>query len=693
MELKREYPLNKIRNIGLVAHIDAGKTTTTERILFYTGRIYRIGEVDEGTSTMDWMDQERERGITITSAATYCKWNDCQINIIDTPGHVDFTVEVERALRVLDGCIVIFDVMNGVESQSETVWHQADRYNVPRIVFVNKMDRIGGDFHSVIDQIKKRLLSKPLIIQLPYYENDKFSGIIDLIDKKLILWKENAENIKDNMIISEIPEKEINKYTEYRDLLIETLSEYDEQIMDKFVHSKQITSDEIKKVIRRLTVTSKVFPVLCGSSLKNKGIQQLLDAVVDYLPSPVDIPPVKGENPDTGEIQIRNHSESDPMSALVFKIQTDSYVGKLNYIRVYSGKITTGTYIYNPRKSRKERVTRILRMHANTREDVSYALAGDIVGVIGPKWTSTGDTLCDEKHPIIYEPMQFPEPVLWVAVEPKKQQDQEKISYALNRISEEDPTFKVKVDKETGQTVISGMGELHLEIIVERIKREFNVMLNISKPHVAYRETITTKVVEEGKYIRQTGGKGQYGHVVLEIEPGDKYEFINRIKSGAIPKEYIPAVEQGVLEAMETGPIAGYNLMNIKVKLIDGSYHEVDSSELAFKMAASIALKNAVKKANPILLEPIMKIEIITPEEYVGDVISDFNARRGKITSTDIKDKLHFIYGTVPLTEMFGYATVLRSLTKGRANYIMEVSHYEEAPKEVVSSLIPQAVV
>jgi len=679
---------NKIRNIGLVAHIDAGKTTTTERILYYTGRTHRMGDVDDGTTITDWMIQEKERGITITSAATYCKWKDCNINIIDTPGHIDFTIEVERSLRVLDGCIIIFDAVNGVEAQSETVWRQSDKYKVSRIIFVNKMDRPNADFFDTVKQVEKRLSAIPLVIQLPYFEAGKFLGVIDLIDKKLYLWETEDKNNREYKIMN-IPDTYEKTVREYREKILELLSEFDDNFMQKYVHSQDITANDIKSVIRKATILSKYFPVFCGSAFKNKGIQLLLDGIVDYLPSPVDLPPVEGKNPNTLKSEIRFSEDEEPLSALAFKIQTDSFVNKLTYIRIYSGKIAIGNSVYNSCKQKFERISRILRMHANNREEIKEAFAGDIVGIIGFRNTSTGDTLCDRKYPIILESINYPEPVLWIAIEPKTTQDQEKLSLALRKMTEEDPTFKVSYNEETNQTIISGMGELHLDIIVDRIKREFGVMINTSKPQVAYRETIKTKVIEEGRYIKQTGGKGQYGHVWLEIEPfNDGFKFINKIKGGIIPKDYIPAIEQGIKESMLSGPLNGFPLVNIQVSLIDGSYHEVDSSDIAYKLASSIALRNGVKKADPVLLEPFMKIQTITPEEFLGDVLGDLNKRRCKIEEMNPKNNLYYITGMVPLSEMFGYATVLRSLTQGRGTYIMEPSHYEEVPKEIMEEIL-----
>ncbi len=687
----KEYNIGKIRNIGIVAHIDAGKTTTTERILYYTGRIRRIGEVDEGTATMDWMEQEKERGITITSAATYCRWKDCEINIIDTPGHVDFTAEVERSLRVLDGCVIIFDGVNGVEPQSETVWHQADKYNVPRIIFVNKLDRTGADFDYVVEHIKKRLNVKPIAIQIPFGRESNFTGVIDLIKEKLNIW---TDDLGVEIEIREIPEEYKNIVRISREKLIEQLSEIDEVLMDKFIHNKQIEDKDIYSALRKATIKCRYFPVLCGSSLKNKGIQPLLDAIVEYLPSPQDIPSVKGINPWTGKEEIRKPSIDEPFSALVFKVQIDPYIGRLVFLRVYSGKLLSGSAVYNSRKNKNERISKILRMHANLKEEIKIMEAGDIVAVAGLKNTFTGETLCDRKHPISFEQINFPEPVIWVAVEPKTKAEQDKLSYALSKIAEEDPTFKLRVDSETGQTIIAGMGELHLDIIIDRIKREFKVNSRVGKPEVAYRETITRKILEESKYIKQSGGKGQYGHVCLELEPNNNgFVFVNKIKGGAIPIDFIPAIEQGVKEGLESGPLAGYPLINVKVTLVDGSYHEVDSSDLAFKIAARNAIHEGTKKAGPVILEPIMKLEVVTPEEFIGDIISDLNARRGKIKEMETKNRLYFIYSFVPLSELFGYATVLRSLSQGRAIYNMEPAHYEEVPKVIVERLISPIVV
>ena len=687
--MAREYPLNKIRNIGIVAHIDAGKTTTTERILYYTGRIHKIGEVHDGTTTMDWMEQERERGITITSAATYCKWRDCQFNIIDTPGHVDFTAEVERSLRVLDGAVVVFDSGNGVEPQSETVWRQADRYGVPRLVFGNKMDKVGADFYMLVGQVKDKLGANPLPLQLPIGQEDKFEGIIDLVEQNAHIW--HGEELGAKFSTVEIPEEYKEAAKKYRDHMIEVLADYSEEVMHCYMEGKEPTVAQIKQAIRTATLAIKVVPVLCGTSFKNKGVQPLLDAVCDYLPSPREKKAFIGINPDTNAEESRDVSDTAPLSALAFKIQTDPFVGKLTFFRVYSGTLESGSYIYNASKRSRERISRILRMHANTREEVKVVQAGDIAAAVGLRNTTTGNTLCDEEHPIILESMNFPEPVISVAIEPKSQADEEKLGVALSRLAEEDPTFRVRTDEETNQTIISGMGELHLEIIVDRMKREFNVQANVGRPQVAYRETIRKKVETEGKYIRQTGGRGQYGHVVMNIEPleaGKGFEFEDDIKGGSIPREYIPAVEKGVTEALSSGALAGYTLVDLKVTLIDGSFHEVDSSEMAFKIAASMALKDGAKRANPIILEPVMKIEVVVPEDYMGDVIGDLNSRRGKIMNMESRNKLQYIHGTVPLAEMFGYSTTLRSLTQGRGNYTMEPSHYEGVPKQISDKIL-----
>jgi len=688
-EPKKIYPLDKVRNIGIVAHIDAGKTTTTERVLYYTGRIYKIGEVHEGAATMDWMEQERERGITITSAATFCIWRDCQFNIIDTPGHVDFTVEVERSLRVLDGAVVVFDSGNGVEPQSETVWRQADRYGVPRLVFGNKMDKVGADFYELVRQVRDQLGSNPVPIQIPIGQEEKFEGIIDLVTMKASIW--HGEELGAKFDVVDIPAEYVEKAKQYRQMMIEGIADYNEEVMHNFLEGKDSSEQQIMKAIRAGTLASKIVPVLCGSSFKNKGVQPLLDAVCDYLPSPLEKPALVGINPDTNEEETRAPDEKAPFSALAFKIQTDPFVGKLTYFRVYSGSIENGSYLFNTRKNNKERLSRILRMHANTREEINIVRAGDIAAAIGLKNTTTGDTLCDEKFPIILESMNFPEPVISVAIEPKSKADEEKLGIALGRLAEEDPTFRVRTDEETSQTIISGMGELHLDIIVDRMRREFGVQANVGRPQVAYRETIKKKAEAEGKYIRQTGGRGQYGHACIELEPqepGKGFEFVNKIVGGTIPREYIAPVEKGIREAMLSGVLAGYPVVDFKVTLVDGSYHEVDSSEMAFKIAASMAFKDGCKRAHPVILEPVMKIEVVVPENYMGDVIGDLNSRRGKIENMESRNKLQHIRGTVPLSEMFGYATTLRSLTQGRGNSTMEPSHYEEVPKQIADKIL-----
>ncbi len=683
------YPLKNVRNIGIIAHIDAGKTTTTERILYYTGVSHKIGEVHEGTATMDWMEQEKERGITITSASTTCFWKKHMINIIDTPGHVDFTMEVERSLRVLDGAVGVFCAVGGVEPQSETVWRQADRYKVPRIAFINKMDRIGANFYGVVDEIKEKLNGIPLVLTLPIGEESEFVGIIDLIKMKAIIW--DSDVLGATFSEKEIPDELSDKASEYRNLMIETLSDFDDDIMEKYLDGEDIEEKTIKEAVRKVTIGNKLTPVLCGSAFKNKGVQPLLDAVVEYLPSPVDIPPVKGIDLNTNEETHRKADDKEPLSLLAFKIMSDPYVGRLTYFRVYSGTLEAGSYTYNSSKSKTERVGRLLRMHANKREEIDAVYAGDIAAAIGLKYTTTGDTLCDEKHPILLESMEFPDPVISVAVEPKTKADRDKLSAALQKLAEEDPTFRIRYDEETNQTIISGMGELHLDIIVDRLKREFKVGVNVGKPQVAYKESIKSKVKQEGKFVRQTGGHGQYGHVYLEIEPlerGKGFEFVNAIVGGIIPKEFIPAVENGVKEAMETGIVAGYPVVDVKVTLYDGSYHEVDSSEMAFKIAGSMAFKEGAKKAKPYILEPIMDVEVSIPEQYLGDVMGDINSRRGKIKSMEDKGKLRIIRANIPLGEMFGYATVLRSITQGRGTYTMQFSHYDEVPKSIAEKII-----
>lgn len=688
-EEKKKYPLENVRNIGIVAHIDAGKTTTTERILYYTGRIYKIGEVHNGTTTMDWMAQERERGITITSAATYCVWGDCQVNIIDTPGHIDFTVEVNRSLRVLDGAVFILDGSQGVEPQSETNWRLADRYDVSRVIFVNKMDKVGSDFFMSIQSLKDRLGANVVPIQLPIGNEGQFVGIVDLVKQKGYVWKGEELGAKFDEV--EIPGELKEKAKEYRAAMLDKVAEYDDKVLEKYLDGKELTEEEIHRAIRKGTIEGKIAVVLCGSAFKNKGVQPLLDAVNLYLPSPVDMPPVKGIDVETNEEVERKPSPDEPFCALAFKIQTDPFIGKLTYFRVYSGKVRAGSYIFNAKRNSKERLSRILQMHANKREEIKEIQAGDIGAAVGLRNVGTGDTLCDEDNLLSLESMSFPDPVISVAIEPKSKIDEEKMGVALGRLAEEDPTFRIHTDDETSQTIISGMGELHLEIIVDRMLREFKVQANVGKPQVAYKETIRVACEQEGKYIRQSGGRGQYGHVWIRLEPLERskgFEFINKIKGGTIPREYIPAVEKGVKEAMEGGAIAGYPIVDVQVTLFDGSFHEVDSSEIAFKIAASQALRAGAKKASPCLIEPIMKIEIITPEEYMGEVIGDFNSRRGRIQGMEARSKVQYIRGFVPLSEMFGYATSLRSLSQGRANYSMEPSHYEEIPKQIAHAII-----
>ncbi|MGB9732255.1 MULTISPECIES: elongation factor G [Calditerrivibrio] len=690
--MPRQYPLEKQRNIGIMAHIDAGKTTTTERILYYTGVNYKIGEVHEGTATMDWMEQERERGITITSATTQCFWNGYRINIIDTPGHVDFTIEVERSLKVLDGACAVFCAVGGVEPQSETVWRQADKYRVPRIAFVNKMDRVGADFYNVVKMMVDRLGAKPLPIQIPIGAEDKFVGVVDLVKMKAVVWE--GDQLGAKYEYREIPAEYLEKAEEYRIQMIERVCEIDDELMNKYFEGEEITEEEIKAAIRKGTIEIKFTPVICGTAFKNKGVQLLLDAVVDYLPSPIDIPPVKGKDLDGNDV-VRHTSDDEPFAALAFKIMTDPYMGQLTYFRVYSGWLEAGSYVLNSTKGKKERIGRLLKMHANKREEIKEIYAGDICATVGLKYTITGDTLCDENKPVILESMEFPEPVISVAIEPKTKADQDKLSMALNKLAQEDPSFRVKVDEETGQTIISGMGELHLEIIVDRLMREFKVEANVGNPQVAYRETIRKKSSYESKYIKQTGGRGQYGHVVLEVEPqepGAGFKFINKIVGGVIPKEYIPAVEKGIVEAMDTGVLAGYPVVDVAVTLLDGSYHEVDSSEMAFKIAASIGFKEACKKASPVLLEPIMKVEVVVPDEYMGDVMGDLNSRRGRIEGMEARGNAQVIRCNVPLKEMFGYATSLRSLTQGRATYTMIFDHYEEVPQNISDEIIKSKV-
>ncbi len=686
--MPRQFPLENIRNIGIMAHIDAGKTTTTERILYYTGRTHKVGETHEGSATMDWMEQEQERGITITSAATTAEWKNHRINIIDTPGHVDFTVEVERSLRVLDGSVAVFCAKGGVEPQSETVWRQADKYKVPRIAYINKMDIMGADFIIVIEKLRDRLKANAVPIQLPIGKEDSFIGIIDLVKMKAEVYKDDmGKEIEE----SDIPEDLLSLAEEYREKMIEAASEHDEELMTKYLEGEEIKEEDIKRAIRKGTIANAFTPVLCGSSYKNKGVQLVMDAVVDYLPSPLDIPPVEGLTVDGTDKLIRHASNDEPFSALAFKIMVDSYVGKLAFFRVYSGKLQAGSYVYNSTKGKRERLGRILQMHANHREEISEVQTGDIAAVVGLKDTTTGDTLCSEDHQIILESMQFPEPVISVAIEPKTKAGQDKMGIALSKLSEEDPTFRTYTNEETGQTIIAGMGELHLEIIVNRMLREYRVDANVGKPQVAYKETIKNKVKSEGKFIRQSGGKGQYGHVWLEIEPkepGTGFEFVNKIVGGAIPKEFISSVQGGVEEALQNGVLGGYNVIDIKVTLYDGSYHEVDSSEMAFKIAASMGFKDGMKKAEPVLMEPIMKVEVTIPEEYLGDVIGDINSRRGKIEGMEARAGAQVVMGYVPLAEMFGYATDLRSKTQGRGTYTMEMNHFEEVPKNITSKII-----
>jgi elongation factor G len=686
--LAREFSLERTRNIGIMAHIDAGKTTTTERILFYTGKVHKIGEVHDGAATMDWMVQEQERGITITSAATTCLWKGHRINIIDTPGHVDFTVEVERSLRVLDGAVAVFCSVGGVEPQSETVWRQADKYGVPRLAFINKMDRVGADFFRGLSMIRERLGANPVALQIPMGSEDKFQGVIDLITNQATIYTDDLGTTSE---VTNIPDELKDIAAEYRDKLIEAVAESDEELMMKYLEGEEITEDEIKIGVRKATIAAKFIPVLCGSAFKNKGVQPLLDAVVDFMPAPIDVPAIKGNNPDTGEEDVREASDDVPFSALAFKIMADPYVGKLAFFRVYSGKLTSGSYIYNSSKNKKERIGRILRMHANHREEIAEVYTGDIAAAVGPKDVSTGDTLCDEKQPIVLEKMEFPEPVIDVAIEPKTKVDQEKMGLALQRLAEEDPTFRIRTDQETGQTIISGMGELHLEIIVDRMLREFKVDANVGRPQVAYKETIKGKVKAEGRFVRQSGGRGQYGHVWIELEPlepGGGYEFVNKIVGGVVPREYVAPVEAGIREAMENGILAGYPAIDIRAILYDGSYHDVDSSEMAFKIAGSMAFKSGASKAKPAILEPVMRVEVVVTEEYMGDIMGDINSRRGKIEGMALRGNSQVIRGFVPLAEMFGYATDLRSKTQGRGTYTMQTSHYEEVPKNIAEGII-----
>ena len=686
--MAREYSLEKTRNIGIMAHIDAGKTTTTERILFYTGVNHKIGEVHDGASTMDWMVQEQERGITITSAATTCHWKDHRINIIDTPGHVDFTVEVERSLRVLDGAVAVLTARGGVEPQTETVWRQAEKYNVPRMAYVNKMDITGADFFNVVKMMKERLNANAVPIQIPIGAEDDFKGLIDLIKMEAITYEDDLGKVEDE---SEIPDELRPQAEEWREKMLDACAEQDDDFMEKYLGGEEISEEEIKRVIRKATVACDMVPVTLGTSYRNKGVQPLLDAIVDFMPAPTDIPPIKGTNPETGEEDHRPSSDEEPFAALAFKIMTDPFVGKLAFFRVYSGTLDAGSYVYNSTKGKKERIGRILQMHANNRKEIEKVYSGDIAAAVGLKTTTTGDTLCDEEHPIILESMVFPDPVISVAVEPSTKNDQEKMGTALQKLAEEDPTFRVRTDEESGQTIISGMGELHLQIIIDRMKREFHVECVVGEPQVAYRETIRKTVEAQGKFVRQSGGHGQYGDCWLRLEPqeaGKGYEFCNEVVGGAIPKEFIKPVEDGVKQAMESGVVAGYPVVDVKVTVFDGSFHEVDSSEAAFKVAGSMAFKNAAEKANPVLLEPYVKVEVTVPEDYMGDVIGDLNSRRGRIEGMEPRNGVQVIHGFVPLSEMFGYSTDLRSKTQGRGNYSMEVAYYDEVPKNVAEAVI-----
>ena len=685
--MPRAFSLENTRNIGIMAHIDAGKTTTTERILFYTGRTHKIGETHDGAATMDWMVQEQERGITITSAATTCQWRNTRINIIDTPGHVDFTVEVERSLRVLDGAVTVLCAKGGVEPQSETVWRQAEKYRVPRMIFVNKMDITGADFYHVLQMIKDRLKAPAVAVQLPIGSEGSFVGEIDLIEMKAEIYKDDLGKVMEE---SEIPADMLEKAQEYRQILLEAVAESDEDLLMKFLDGEELTSQEIKGAIRKLTIANEMVPVLCGSAYKNKGVQLLLDAIVDYMPAPTDIPSIKGMVPKTEKEEERHSSDKEPFAALAFKIMTDPYVGKLAFFRVYSGTLESGSYVYNPRKGRKERIGRILQMHANHREEIEMVYAGDIAAAVGLKETTTGDTLCDEKHPIMLESMEFPDPVIQIAIEPKTKIGLEKMGIALAKLAEEDPTFRTWTDPDTGQTIIAGMGELHLEIIVDRLFREFKVEANVGKPQVSYKETITQEASSDYKYAKQSGGHGQYGHVKIRIYPreaGSGYEFVNKIVGGAIPKEFIPKIDEGIREAMQNGPLAGYQVVDMGVELYDGSYHEVDSSEMAFKIAASMAFREAAKKAKPILLEPVFKVEVTSPENYMGDVIGDISSRRGRIEGTDIFNGISSVHAMVPLSEMFGYATDLRSKTQGRGAYVMQMDHFEKLPDSLIEKI------
>ena len=688
--VSRTVPLERCRNIGIMAHIDAGKTTTTERILYYTGRTHRLGEVHEGTAIMDWMEQEQERGITITSAATTCEWRNIQINIIDTPGHVDFTAEVERSLRVLDGAVAVFDAVAGVQPQSETVWRQADKYSVPRICFINKMDRVGADFFHSVETIVSRLKCKPVVIQLPVGAEDQFKGVVDLVEMKAMTWRDETLGAEYDLV--DIPADLTTKAEEYREKMIEAVAEHDDHLFERFIEGQPISNDQIRAAIRKATISLKVFPVICGSAFKNKGVQTMLDAVVDYLPSPVDVPPVEGMDLDHRDRVLRRQaSDEEPFAALVFKIMTDPYVGQLAFFRVYSGSLKSGDSVFNVAKGRKERIGRLLRMHANKREEIQEILAGDICAAVGLRTVSTGDTICDADHPIVLESILFPTPVIQLAVEPKTKADQEKMGIAIQKLAQEDPTFRVNTDPDTGQTILSGMGELHLEIIVDRMMREFGVGANVGKPQVAYRETIRKSAEAEGRHVKQTGGHGQYGVVKLRLEPmapGSGFEFVNDISGGAVPKEYIGPVEVGVKEALEGGILAGFPMSDVKVTLYDGSYHDVDSSEMSFKIAGSVGLKEAARKAKPVLLEPIMSVEVVVPEEYMGDVIGDLNSRRGRIEGLELRGTTQIIKSAVPLAEMFGYATELRSRTQGRGSFTMHFGKYEEVPGAIAEEIV-----
>ncbi len=687
--MARQISLERTRNIGIMAHIDAGKTTTTERILYYTGVSHRIGEVHDGAATMDWMEQERERGITITAAATTCFWKDYRINIIDTPGHVDFTIEVERSLRVLDGAVAVFDSVQGVEPQSETVWRQADKYKVPRIAFMNKMDRIGADFYHSVQTLVDRLGANPVPIQLPIGKEAEFRGTIDLVTMKAYIY--NDESLGAKYEIEDIPSEYAEQAKEYHEKMVELIAEYDDGAMEKYLNGESLTVDEMKACIRKGVISLKMTPVLCGSAFKNKGVQQLLDAVVDFLPSPLDVPPIVGFDPETNEEVTRQVSDDEHFSALAFKIATDPFAGQLTFIRVYSGQLKAGTPVYNVTRDTKDRVGRLLKMHANKREEIESVYAGDIAAVVGLKGATTGDTLCGEKHQVLLEVMKFPEPVISMAIEPKTKPDQEKLGFSLQKLAQEDPSFRVQTDEETGQTIISGMGELHLEVIVDRLVREFKVEANVGKPQVAYRETIRSGAEAEGKYVKQSGGRGQYGHVVMKVEPsepGKGLEFINKIVGGTIPKEYIPAIQKGIAERMETGVLAGFPVRDVKVTLFDGSFHEVDSNEMAFKIAASMGFQEACRKASPVLLEPVMKVEVVCPQDFMGDVIGNLNSRRGKVQGIKARATSQAIDAMVPLQEMFGYATDLRSRTQGRATYSMEFDQYEQIPKQIAEAII-----